>query len=128
MKDKYQYKKRDLGHIRASLLHLFAIVGLFSFLVNLLLLTGPLYMLRIYERISPSGAVQTRVALSLMALLAYSVMGALDRTHSRITVRIAARILTQLTQQVFSFAMRSALYGKRKEPQAALKDLASCAQ
>ena len=124
MKDKYQYKKRDLGHIRASLLHLFAIVGLLSFLVNLLLLTDPLYMLRIYERNPSSGAVQTRVALSLMALLAYSVMGALDRTHSR----IAARILTQLTQQVFSFAMRSALYGKRKEPQAALKDLASCAQ
>jgi ABC-type protease/lipase transport system fused ATPase/permease subunit len=55
-------------------------------------------------------------------------MGALDRTHSRITVRIAARILTQLTQQVFLFAMRSALYGERKEQQAALKDLASCAQ
>ena len=48
MKDKYQYKKRDLGHIRASLLHLFAIVGLLSFLVNLLPLAGPLYMLHIY--------------------------------------------------------------------------------
>tara|TARA_B100000497_G_scaffold69305_1_gene78075 strand:+ start:191 stop:382 length:192 start_codon:yes stop_codon:yes gene_type:complete len=63
-----------------------------------------------------------------MALLAYSVMGTLDHTHSRITVRIAARFLTRLTQQVFSYAMRSALFGGRKEPQAALKDLASCAQ
>jgi ABC-type protease/lipase transport system fused ATPase/permease subunit len=45
MKDKYQYERSDLGHIRASLRHLFVIVGMFSFLVNLLLLTGPLYML-----------------------------------------------------------------------------------
>ncbi|MGB1337188.1 type I secretion system permease/ATPase [Planktomarina sp.] len=125
MKDKYQYERGDLGQVRASLRHLFVIMGLFSFLVNLLLLTGPLYMLHVYDRVLPSGAVQTLVALSLMALLAYSVMGALDHTRSRITARIAARFLTQLDQQVFSSAMQSAQSGQRKEPQAALKDLAS---
>lgn len=125
MKDKYQYERGDLGQVRASLRHLFVIVGLFSFLVNLLLLTGPLYMLHVYDRVLPSGAVQTLAALSLMALLAYSVMGALDHTRSRITARIAARFLTQLDQQVFSSAMQSAQSGQRKEPQAALKDLAS---
>ena len=125
MKDKYQYEKGDLGQVRASLRHLFVIVGLFSFLVNLLLLTGPLYMLHVYDRVLPSGAEQTLVALSLMALLAYSVMGALDHTRSRITARIAARFLTQLDQQVFSSAMQRAQSGQRKEPQAALKDLAS---
>ena len=125
MKDKYQYEKGDLGQVCASLRHLFVIVGLFSFLVNLLLLTGPLYMLHVYDRVLPSGAEQTLVALSLMALLAYSVMGALDHTRSRITARIAARFLTQLDQQVFSSAMQRAQSGQRKEPQAALKDLAS---
>ena len=125
MKDKYQYERSDLGHIRASLRHLFVIVGMFSFLVNLLLLTGPLYMLHVYDRVLPSGAVQTLVALSLMALLAYSVMGALDHTRSPITARIAARFLTHLDQQVFSSTMQSAQSGERKEPQAALKDLTS---
>ena len=42
-------------------------MGIFTILVNLLLLTGPLYMLHIYDRVLPSGAVQTLVALSLMA-------------------------------------------------------------
>jgi len=125
MKDKYQYERSDLGHVRASLPHLFVIVGLFSFLVNLLLLTSPLYMLHVYDRVLPSGAVQSLVALSLIALLAYSVMGALDHTCSRITARIAARFLTQLDQQVFSSAMQSAQSGEHKEPQAALKDLTS---
>ena len=67
MNDIYQYERSELAQVRAQLLHLFFIVGIFSFLVNLLLLTGPLYMLHIYDRVLPSGAVQTLVALSLMA-------------------------------------------------------------
>ncbi|MDO7663436.1 MAG: type I secretion system permease/ATPase, partial [Planktomarina temperata] len=125
MNDTYQYEKSELAQVRAQLLHLFFIVGIFSFLVNLLLLTGPLYMLHIYDRVLPSGAVQTLVALSLMACLAYAVMGVLDHTHARITARIAVRFLTQLDQRVFSLAMQSAQSGRRKEPQAALKDLTS---
>ena len=54
MKDKYQYERSDLGHVRASLRHLFVIVGPFSFLVNLLLLTGPLYMLEPVICLNPS--------------------------------------------------------------------------
>ena len=125
MNDIYQYERSELAQVRAQLLHLFFIVGIFSFLVNLLLLTGPLYMLHIYDRVLPSGAVQTLVALSLMACLAYAVMGVLDHTRARITARIAARFLTQLDQRVFSLAMQSAQSGRRKEPQAALKDLTS---
>jgi ATP-binding cassette subfamily C protein len=125
MKNKYQYERGDLAQVRAGLLHLFGVVGIFSVLVNLLLLTGPLYMLHIYDRVLPSGTQQTLVALSLMALLAYTVMGVLDHARARITARIAARFLTQLDQCVFSLAMQSAESGKRKEPQAALKDLSS---
>ena len=107
MNDIYQYERSELAQVRAQLLHLFFIVGIFSFLVNLLLLTGPLYMLHIYDRVLPSGAVQTLVALSLMACLAYAVMGVLDHTRARITARIAVRFLTQLDQRVFSLAMAS---------------------
>ena len=82
MNDTYQYERSELAQVRAQLLHLFFIVGIFSFLVNLLLLTGPLYMLHIYDRVLPSGAVQTLVALSLMACLAYAVMGVLDHTRA----------------------------------------------
>ena len=40
MNDLYQYERSELAQVRAQLLHLFFIVGIFSFLVNLLLLTG----------------------------------------------------------------------------------------
>ncbi|MDB9965351.1 hypothetical protein OAD55_02105 [Planktomarina temperata] len=82
MNDIYQYERSELAQVRAQLLHLFFIVGIFSFLVNLLLLTDPLYMLHIYDRVLPSGAVQTLVALSLMACLAYAVMEVLDHTRA----------------------------------------------
>ena len=47
MNDIYQYERSELAQVRSQLLHLFFIVGIFSFLVNLLLLTGPLYMLHL---------------------------------------------------------------------------------
>ncbi|MBT4244080.1 MAG: type I secretion system permease/ATPase, partial [Planktomarina temperata] len=59
MNDIYQYERSELAQVRSQLLHLFFIVGIFTILVNLLLLTGPLYMLHIYDRVLPSGAVQT---------------------------------------------------------------------
>jgi len=69
MKEKCDYERRDLAQVHASLLHLFLIVGVFSFLFNLYLMTGPLYMLHIYDRVLPSGAVQTLLALLPMAFL-----------------------------------------------------------
>ena len=137
MNDIYQYEISELAQVRAQLLHLFFIVGIFSFLVNLLLLTGPLYMLHIYDRVLPSGAVQTLVALSLMACLAYAVMGVLDHTHAasppdppcwRITARIAAQFLTQLDQRVFSLAMQSAQFRRTSGRTTGQANLASCAQ
>ncbi|MDC1520988.1 hypothetical protein N8446_01595 [Planktomarina temperata] len=128
MNDTYQYEKSELAQVRAQLLNLFFIVGIFSFLVNLLLLTGPLYMLHIYDRVLPSGAVQTLVALSLMACLAYAVMGVLDHTHARITARIAAQFLTQLDQRVFSLAMQSAQFRRTSGRTTGQANLASCAQ
>ena len=125
MEKKYQYERSNFAQVRAGLLHLFGVVGIFSVLVNLLLLTGPLYMLHIYDRVLPSGTQHTLLALSLMALLAYAVMGVLNHARARITARIAARFLTQLDQRVFSLAMQTAQSGKRKEPQATLKDLSS---
>ena len=35
MENKYQYERSDLAQVRASLLHLFLIVGIFSFLFKL---------------------------------------------------------------------------------------------
>jgi len=65
-------------------------IALFSSIVNILMLAGPLYMLQIYDRVLASGSVPTLVALSLFVLGAYVFQGILDVLRQRITVRIAS--------------------------------------
>ena len=64
-------------------------VALFSGVVNLLMLAGPLYMLQIYDRVLSSRSVPTLVALSIFLVGAFAFQGVLDVIRSRIVVRAA---------------------------------------
>lgn len=64
-------------------------VALFSGVVNLLMLAGPLYMLQIYDRVLASRSVPTLVALSVFLVGAFTFQGILDVIRSRIVVRAA---------------------------------------
>ena len=64
--------------------------GLFSGVVNMLMLAGPLYMLQVYDRVLASRSVPTLIALSLFLVIAYAFQGGLDVVRSRLVVRIAS--------------------------------------
>ena len=81
-------------------------VGIFSVFVNLLLLTGPLYMLQVYDRVLGSRSEATLVALSLLAAAMFLAMGILDHTRARIMARIGAHLQDRLDRRVFAAAMR----------------------
>ncbi len=51
-------------------------VAMFSAVVNILMLAGPLYMLQIYDRVLASRSVPTLVALTIFLVGAYGVPGA----------------------------------------------------
>lgn len=68
----------------------FATLGIFSAIVNVLMLTGSLYMLQIYDRVLASQSIPTLVALSLFVLAAYLFQGVLDVLRQRIAVRLAS--------------------------------------
>ncbi|MGH6769849.1 MAG: type I secretion system permease/ATPase [Xanthobacteraceae bacterium] len=65
-------------------------VALFSAVVNILMLSGPLYMLQIYDRVLASRSVPTLVALTLFLIAAYGFQGVLDLIRSRVVVKAAA--------------------------------------
>ena len=65
-------------------------VAIFSGLVNLLVLAGPLYMLQIYDRVLASRSVPTLVALSICLLFAYLFQGLFDIVRNRIVTRAGA--------------------------------------
>jgi ATP-binding cassette subfamily C protein PrsD len=99
---------------RAALRHRlpdFAAVGVFSSAVNILMLTGSIYMLEVYDRVLVSRSVETLVVLSLMALLAFGLQGGLDMLRSRILARIGAQIDAELAPAVYRAATLLPLTG-----------------
>src|SRR5262245_49275600 len=94
-------------------------VGLFSLLINLLLLVIPLYLLQVYDRVLPSSSVETLIYLSVMAVAALGFLGLLDAIRAVYTQRIAATVNDRLGATVFAASL-----GARDAP-SPLTDLAS---
>src|SRR5919204_3518255 len=64
-------------------------IAVFRGVINLLMLSGSLYMLQVYDRVIPSRNLATLFGLSLMVLLAYVVQGYFDAMRSRMLCRVA---------------------------------------
>jgi len=64
-------------------------IAIFSGVVNVLMLSGSLYMLQVYDRVIPSRNTATLLGLSLMVLLAYLVQGYFDALRARMLCRVA---------------------------------------
>lgn len=96
----------ELKAARAEHSRLFWAVGIFSVLVNILMLTGPLYMLQVYDRVLGSRSEATLVALSLLVTFLFLAMGLLDHARGRVMARIGAAMQDKLDRRVFAAAMK----------------------
>ncbi|SLN18750.1 Type I secretion system ATP-binding protein PrsD [Roseivivax jejudonensis] len=103
----------------------FWFVGIFSFFVNLLMLTGPLYMLQVYDRVLGSRSVATLVALSVLVVFLYGMMGLLDYTRGRVMGRVAARFQSKLDTRVFDAVVRRSATQPDELAATGLRDLES---
>lgn len=101
----------------------------FSIFINLLMLSGPLYMLQIYDRVLGSRSEATLVALSLLVMFLFIAMGLLDYARARIMARIGARLSARLDKRVFDAALsRSAKVPDDALAASAQRDLQSMQQ
>ena len=99
-------------------------VALFSGIVNLLMLAGPLYMLQIYDRVLSSRSIPTLIALSVFLVGAYAFQGALDLIRSRVVVRAAALLDQHLALTVHATVVRLAVASRHPgEANAPVRDL-----
>ncbi len=98
--------RRELRSARSSAWKLYTGVGIFSFAVNLLMLTGPLFMMQVYDRVLASRSVETLTALFLLVVFLFTMMGALDLARNRIMSRIAARFQERMEGRVFTAALQ----------------------
>jgi ATP-binding cassette subfamily C protein len=101
-------------------------VAIFSGVVNLLMLAGPLYMLQIYDRVLASRSVPTLVALSIFLVGAYAFQGVLDAIRGRIVVRGAAVLDQHLDTTVHRAVIALAIQSRRpNDAHQPLRDLDS---
>jgi len=105
---------------------LIVFVGIFSAFVNLLMLTGPLFMLQVYDRVLGSRSNETLAALFILVVLLYIFMGCLDYARGRVMARFGARFQTFLDERVFRSSLRRAIVeSNRSNPATGLKDIES---
>lgn len=103
---------------------LFWAVGIFSFFVNLLMLTGPLFMMQVYDRVLGSRSEETLLALFILMAFLFLMMGLLDFVRGRVLARIGARFQSLLDQRVFAAMIKKASLDETDATSVhALKDL-----
>lgn len=105
----------ELRTTRKKSRSLYWFVALFSSFVNALMLTGPLYMLNVYDRVLGSRSFETLIALSVLVGFMYLMMGILDYTRGRIMGRIGAQFQTDLDERVFNASMAARATGRAPE-------------
>ncbi|MFZ3360699.1 MAG: type I secretion system permease/ATPase [Xanthobacteraceae bacterium] len=76
-------------------------VAIFSGVINLLMLSGSLYMLQVYDRVLPSRNVATLLGLSAMVLIAYSFQAYFEAARSRMLSRIGALFDIGLQRRIY---------------------------
>jgi ATP-binding cassette subfamily C protein PrsD len=104
----------------------FISIGLMSGMSNILMLTGALFMLEVYDRVLPSRSVPTLIGLVILASGLYAALGLLDLIRARILVRIGARLDESLSGRIYETIVRLPLkIGNRNDGLQPLRDLDS---
>ena len=113
--------------IRAALSEsrrLFVSVGLFSIFVNILMLTGPLFMLQVYDRVLTSRSEATLVTLIGIVAFLFLMMGILDHARGRVLARAGARLQARLDSRVLrAILTRAIVPAERARPATGVRDL-----
>ena len=82
---------------------------LFSAVINILMMAGPLFMLQVYDRVLGSGSFPTLITLSLITAGLYGIIGMLELARSRIISRVGAEIDQRLSDRIFEASLRKSL-------------------
>jgi PrtD family type I secretion system ABC transporter len=117
-------RRSELGDALRACRSAFLGVGVMSCIINLLYLTGSMFMLEVYDRVLPSRSVPTLIGLVILAGGLYAAQGLLDLIRSRILGRVGTALDEALNARVFETVVKlPLLIGNRNEGLQPLRDL-----
>lgn len=100
-------------------------VAVFSIVLNLLMLTVPIYMMQMFDRVLPTGHTDTLLLLTLMAFGALLLMATMEIVRARIMVRLGTWIDRQLSGPLLMVSLSESLRrsGSSVQGASALREL-----
>ena len=123
MKTPNFFERSELTQVLWSFRREFIMVGIFSMVANVLMLSPTLYMLQVYDRVLMSRSELTLVAMSLITLFFFGVMAFSEWMRSRVLVRSGVRLDAMLGTRVFNASFESYLSQSNTGPTRAFGDL-----
>jgi len=101
-----------------------AAVFVFSFFLNLLALTVPIYLLQIYDKVLPNQNIDTLTFLTGIVLLAVLTLGALESVRRTLLRKIGVRFDNQVSDHLLSSSIHRAIK-KSNSSVGVMRDLSS---
>lgn len=106
----------------------FIAVGFFSLFINLLMLTAPLYMLQVYDRVVSARSTETLFFLTLMMVFMFLVMGTLEWVRSRVLVRVSNQLDSYLSRRTYGAMFELGVKDPNQRNAQPLNDLSTLRQ
>jgi len=101
----------------------FGLVGLFSFGINILMLTIPVFMMQVFDRVMSSRSFDTLLMLTLIGMFSLIVLGLLDLFRSKLLVHISSWIDDRLGRLILATSIRAASLNPEISNVQGLRDL-----
>lgn len=120
--------KSELNEALAGFKGAFRTVGIFSAIINMMLLVPSLYMLQVYDRVLASRNETTLLMLTLMVVGAYLFMSALEFVRSFVLIRVGAQLDMKLNRRIYTAAFEQNLKKAGGNAGQALQDLTTLRQ
>ena len=127
MRNKFS-SRSDVASAIWAIRRPFYVVGGFSFLINMLMLTPTFYMLQMYDRVLGSRNELTLYLISLIAVGLFFLLSGLEWVRSRILVRVGAQFDQALNSRVFNASFETNLRTNGANAGQALSDLTNVRQ
>jgi ATP-binding cassette, subfamily C, type I secretion system permease/ATPase len=109
--NKRSMQASELNSALRSCISAFGACTLFSFVINILMLASPIYMLQVYDRVLTTGHVDTLIMITLVTTIALAVMCALDTLRTVITIRIGCWLSDRIGPIFLACGVRGRLKG-----------------
>jgi ATP-binding cassette subfamily C exporter for protease/lipase len=104
------------------------VVGIFSMVANLLMLTPTIYMLQVFDRVMLSQNTSTLMAVSLITLFFFGVLTFAEWSRSKLLVRTGVRLDELLSKRLFYASYEAYLNPETNNPSRSFNDLTEVRQ